>query len=36
VLIFGDEEVMGVEFYFGTSLIIGAVIINTLIKRGKT
>ena len=36
VLIFGDEEVMGVEFYFGTSLIIGAVIINTLIKLGKT
>ena len=35
-LIFGNEEVMGVEFYFGTSLIIGAVIINTLIKRGKT
>tara|TARA_B110000116_G_scaffold255756_1_gene254359 strand:- start:187 stop:858 length:672 start_codon:yes stop_codon:yes gene_type:complete len=35
VLIFGDEEVMGVEFYFGASLIIGAVIVNTLIKRGK-
>jgi drug/metabolite transporter (DMT)-like permease len=35
VLIFGDEEVMGVEFYLGASLIIGAVIINTLIKREK-
>ena len=35
VLIFGDEEVMGIEFYFGTSLIIGAVIVNTLIKREK-
>ena len=35
VLIFGDEEVMGVEFYLGTSLIIGAVIVNTLIKREK-
>ena len=33
VMFFGDEEVMGVEFYFGASLIIGAVIINTLIKR---
>ena len=35
VLIFGDEEVMGIEFYLGASLIIGAVIINTLIKREK-
>ena len=35
VMFFGDEEVMGVEFYFGASLIIGAVIINTLIKREK-
>ena len=35
VLIFGDEEVMGIEFYFGSSLIIGAVIVNTLIKREK-
>ena len=35
VVFFGDEEVMGVEFYLGASLIIGAVIINTLIKREK-
>ena len=35
VMFFGDEEVMGVEFYFGASLIIGAVIINTLIKRER-
>jgi len=27
--------VMGIEFYFGSSLIIGAVIVNTLIKREK-
>ena len=35
VVFFGDEEMMGVDFYFGASLIIGAVIINTLIKRKK-
>ena len=35
IVFFGDEEVMGVEFYLGASLIIGAVIINTLIKREK-
>ena len=35
VVFFGDEEMMGVGFYFGASLIIGAVIINTLIKREK-
>ena len=35
VMFFGDEEMMGVGFYFGASLIIGAVIINTLIKREK-
>ena len=35
VVFFGDDEVMGVEFYLGASLIIGAVIINTLIKREK-
>ena len=35
VMFFGDEEMMGVDFYFGASLIIGAVIINTLIKREK-
>ena len=33
VLIFGQEEVMGWEFYLGGSLIIGAVIANTLMKK---
>ena len=33
VMFFGEEEVMGVEFYFGASLIIGAIIINTLFKK---
>lgn len=33
VLIFGQEEVMGWEFYFGGSLIIGAVVANTLMKK---
>tara|TARA_B100000683_G_C12444844_1_gene537648 strand:+ start:514 stop:1389 length:876 start_codon:yes stop_codon:yes gene_type:complete len=35
VIFFGDEEIMRIEFYVGASLIIGAVIINTLIKREK-
>ena len=33
LMIFGEEEVMGPNFYLGSSLIIGAVIINTLIKK---
>jgi drug/metabolite transporter (DMT)-like permease len=33
VLIFGQEEVMGWEFYFGGSLIIGAVVANTLMNK---
>ena len=33
VLIFGDEEVMDLNFYIGASLIIGAIILNTFIKR---
>jgi len=33
VLIFGQEEMMGWEFYFGGSLIIGAVVANTLMKK---
>ena len=33
LIIFGEEEVMGPNFYLGASLIIGAVIINTLIKK---
>ena len=33
VLIFGDEEVMNLNFYIGTSFIIGAIILNTIIKR---
>jgi drug/metabolite transporter (DMT)-like permease len=35
VLIFGEEEIMGVQFYIGASIIIGAVILNTLVKRKK-
>ena len=35
VLIFGDEEIMGVEFYIGASIIIGAIILNTIIKEKK-
>ncbi len=35
VIFFGDEEIMGIEFYFGALLIIGAVILNTIIKREK-
>ena len=33
VLIFKEEEVMGIEFYLGALLIIGAVVLNTFIKR---
>lgn len=33
VLIFGEEEVMGWQFYFGGSLIVGAVVANTLMKK---
>lgn len=33
VVIFGQEEVMGWEFYFGGSLIVGAVVANTLMKK---
>ena len=33
VLMFGQEEVMGWEFYFGGSLIVGAVVANTLMKK---
>ncbi|MAO46207.1 MAG: EamA family transporter [Crocinitomicaceae bacterium] len=33
LIIFGEEEVMGPNFYLGASLIIGAVIINTIIKK---
>lgn len=33
VLMFGQEEVMGWEFYLGGSLIVGAVVANTLIKK---
>ena len=35
VLIFGEEEIMGVQFYIGASIIIGAVILNTIVKRKK-
>lgn len=35
VLIFGEEEIMGVQFYIGASIIIGAIILNTIVKRKK-
>jgi drug/metabolite transporter (DMT)-like permease len=35
VLIFGEEEIMGVQFYIGAALIIGAIIINTILKGKK-
>ena len=33
VIIFGDEEIMGTRFYIGASIIIGAVMLNTILKR---
>ena len=33
VIIFGDEEIMGTRFYIGASIIIGAVLLNTILKR---
>ena len=33
VIIFGDEEIMGPRFYIGASIIIGAVMLNTILKR---
>ena len=33
VIIFGDEEIMGNRFYIGASIIIGAVFLNSLLKR---
>ena len=35
VLIFGEEEIMGIRFYIGATLIIGAIIINTILKEKK-
>ena len=35
VLIFGEEEIMGVRFYIGATIIIGAIIINTILKEKK-
>ena len=35
VLIFGEEEIMDVQFYIGATLIIGAIIINTILKEKK-
>jgi drug/metabolite transporter (DMT)-like permease len=35
VLIFGEEEIMGVRFYIGATIIIGAIIINTILKDKK-
>ena len=33
VIIFGDDEIMGPRFYIGASIIIGAVMLNTILKR---
>jgi drug/metabolite transporter (DMT)-like permease len=33
VIIFGEEEVMGPRFYVGASIIIGAILLNTIFKR---
>jgi drug/metabolite transporter (DMT)-like permease len=33
VIIFGEEEIMGPRFYIGASIIIGAVLLNTILKR---
>jgi drug/metabolite transporter (DMT)-like permease len=33
VMIFGEEEIMGNRFYIGASIIIGAVFLNSLLKR---
>jgi len=33
VIIFGEEEIMGGRFYMGASIIIGAVFLNTILKR---
>ncbi len=33
VMIFGEEEIMGTRFYIGASIIIGAVMLNTILKR---
>ena len=35
VLIFGEEEVMGIRFYIGATIIIGAIILNTILKEKK-
>jgi drug/metabolite transporter (DMT)-like permease len=35
VLIFGEEEIMGIRFYIGATIIIGAIIINTILKEKK-
>ena len=35
VLIFGEKEIMDVQFYIGATLIIGAIIINTILKEKK-
>lgn len=35
VIIFGEEEIMGPRFYVGASIIIGAILLNTIIKRNS-
>ena len=33
VIIFGEEEIMGLRFYVGALIIIGAVLLNSILKR---
>tara|TARA_B110000908_G_scaffold126836_1_gene148826 strand:- start:504 stop:629 length:126 start_codon:yes stop_codon:yes gene_type:complete len=32
LIIFGEDEVMGTQFYLGAALIIGAVALNAILK----
>ena len=36
LLIFGENEKMSIEFYFGATIILASILINTVIKRKKT
>ena len=35
LFIFGENEKMSIEFYFGATIILASILINTLIKRKK-
>lgn len=35
VIVFGEEEIMDVQFYIGASMIIGAIVLNTILKQEK-